>query len=121
MFLLDKYVFTGIVDITQNILQNYFFYDTECINNFFDDFVDCMADEYRQCYESMDQQLRTELKLSRDRRKHFTSYFVTWHLHDLLVNNLHFSKLELDMFENILPKFTGANHAKQQGYQRESY
>lgn len=115
MFLLDKYVFTGIVDITQDILKNYFFYDNESLNNFFDDFVNCMANEYTIFHQNVDFDFKRQLRFDLNTRRHFTSYFVSWHLHDLLVNNLHFTDMELDLFENILPKFVGVYDVKQQG------
>jgi hypothetical protein len=121
MLLLDNTIFKGIVRITQDILRFKFFYDAESLNKFFEDFTQYIANEYCAFEEYSDIEFKNLLRFDAARRRYFTSYFVCFHLHDLLVNNLHFSEMELDHFENLLPKCVGGYHVKQQGSQRTNH
>jgi hypothetical protein len=116
MFLLDREISEGIYKITVDILKNYFFYDTASLTRFADIFVNYISHQYVEFDKSTDRAYKLQLKNDSYDRKYFTSYFLSFHLHDILVDKLHFSELELDCFENILPKFMGeSKHAKQTG------
>jgi|SRR3954466_16033691 hypothetical protein len=118
MLLLDKRVFTGIYDITTMILRDNFFYEPEALVNFMHTYTDTLANEYCLFEDNTDREFIRKLKTDLEGRKLFTSYFMSFHLHDALVNQLHFSDEELSLFESILPKFVGVYNAKQQGNQR---
>lgn len=114
MFLLDKDMFTGILRVTTIILQDYFYYSNECLAKFFDEFVEVIADDYVQFYSNATDKLKHELKYHPLKRKYFTSYFVSYHLHEVLAAKLHFTEMELQAFENLIPKYTGVHkHDKQ--------
>lgn len=116
MFLLDREVSEGIYKITVDILKNYFFYDLDSLERFADIYVDYISHQYIEFDKTTDKSYKLQLKYDLYDRKYFTSYFLSYHLHDILVDKMHFSDLELDCFENILPKFMGeSKHAKQTG------
>jgi hypothetical protein len=121
LILLDKRVFKGILEITTDILKNNFFYDLETLEHFFNIFTCKMANEYCAFEDNSDEEFKRRLRHDLMCRKYFTSYFVSYHLHDILVQDFHFSDFELDLFENILPKFTGVYNAKPQGNQRTNH
>jgi hypothetical protein len=121
LILLDKRIFTGIFEITTDILKNNFFYDLESLADFHKVFTMTLANEYCAFEDNSDAEFKQRLRFDLKCRQLFTSYFVSYHLHDILVHNLHFSEKELDLFENILPKFVGVYDAKQQGFKRENY
>lgn len=121
MILLDKQIFKGVIEITLNILKNNFFYDNETLGYFTDTYTQTLANEYCLFEDNSDEEFLRKLRFDLLGRKYFTSYFMSYHLHDTLVNELHFTEKELDLFENILPKFVGVYDAKQQGNQRTHY
>lgn len=121
MFLLDREVSEGIYKITVDILQNYFFYDVESLVRFSDIFVQYIADQYVEFDRSVDQAYKMQLRYDVTNRKYFTSYFLSAHIHDILVDKLHFSEQELDCFENILPKFVGESNDVKQTGKRANY
>jgi hypothetical protein len=103
MFLLDREVTEGIYGLTMKILQRYFFYDKETLDRFADEFVDTIAYEYRIMNMSLHPEDRWELEANLLTRKYFTTYFVSYNLHDILVEKFFFTELELDCFENLIP------------------
>jgi hypothetical protein len=107
MVLLDKDILKGILQITCNILKNNFFYDEFSLKRFLDIFQEVMIEEYHAFEQYTEVDFIMELEHCLLTRKYFTSYFTSSNLHDILVEDLHFSELELDCFENILPKYTG--------------
>jgi hypothetical protein len=121
LILLDKRVFTGILEITTDILKNNFFYDFDTLSHFHNVFTYKMANEYCAFEDNIDQDFKRRLRHDLMCRKYFTSYFVSYHLHDILVQEFHFSDKELDLFENILPKFIGVYDVKHQGNQRTNH
>jgi hypothetical protein len=121
MILLDKQIFCGILDITTDILQNNFFYDKESIEDFYEVFQNTMANEYVLFESHTDFDFKQRLRFDLMCRKQFTTYFVSYYLHDILVHDLHFSEMELDLFENILPKFVGVKYVKPQGDKRTNH
>lgn len=121
MFFLDQEIFKGIMRITSNILVKYFYYDKEALARFYDYFGDTMQDEYVLWEETADKEYKRDLRHDPILRKHFTSYFVSYHLHDVLVQNLYFTEVELDCFENILPKYTGEIDDTKQSSKRARY
>jgi hypothetical protein len=99
-----------------DILKDYFFYDTCSLVRFSNIFVKYMADQYIEFEKTADKEYKDQLRYNLNNRKYFTSYFLSFHLHDIFVEKMHFSDLELDCFENILPKFVGeSNHVEQTG------
>jgi hypothetical protein len=121
MFLLDSGIFEGILRISTNILQRYFFYDEDSLGRFLNCFEETMKDEYYYFEETIDESFKFELQMSKEKRMHFTSYFVSYYLHDVLVYDLHFTEMELDCFENILPKYIGANDDIKQSNKRANH
>jgi hypothetical protein len=111
MDLLDKTMFKAILRITCTILEDNFFYDKMALKRFLDNFHEVMENEYLLLESSVDKDFRLCMKYDLCAKKHFTSYFLSFHLHDILVERLFFSDLELQMFENILPKFVGVQDA----------
>jgi len=121
MFLLDVGIFKGILQISTNILKQYFFYDEECLGRFLNCFEETMKEEYYFFEDNVDPSFKWELTHSKSKREHFTSYFVSYFLHDVLVLDLHFTEMELDCFENILPKYIGVDDDIKQGNKRAHY
>ena len=118
---MDKRIFTGIFELTTNILKNHFFYDTESIRSFQDEYTMKIANEYCLFEQQTDEDFIRRLKSDLMGRKYFTSYFMSYHLHDILVENLHFTEQELDLFENLLPKIVGEQNVKYKGHERTNY
>ena len=121
MILLDKQIFKGIFETTKSILKNNFFYDPESLAAFCDVFTMKMVDEYCLFEQQADIEFKQKLKYDQYEKRMFTRMFMSFYLYELLVQYLHFSEPELDMFENILPKFAGVNHVKYESDERASY
>lgn len=105
-----------IIRITCSILQKNFFYDNDDIRRFLDYYQDRLAWEYQKLDDVADADFRADME-DYDTKRYFTSYFASYHLHDTLVEDCYFSPEELDLFENILPKYTGE---KEHGHKSES-
>jgi hypothetical protein len=121
LILLDKRIFKGIFEITTDILKNNFYYDFETLADFHELFTKTIASQYCVFEDNSDDEFKRWLRFDLRSRQLFTSYFISYHLHEILVKNLHFSEKELDLFENILPKFVGVYDVKQQGNQRTNH
>jgi hypothetical protein len=107
--LIDFKLLENVMKVTCLILQNNFFYSEGCLALFLNDFQDRLEFHYHKLEDQADNCFRIQMKNDRIARKNFTAYFVSYHLHDTLVEDCHFSEIELDLFENILPKYTGVH------------
>lgn len=107
MLLLDREMYKGILRISTSILKTYFFYDDECLERFWACFGDTIEEEYLYFDENADYGFKVQLQYDLKLRRDWTCYFVSFHLHDILMDQLHFTELELDCFENLLPNTTG--------------
>jgi hypothetical protein len=105
---LDENVVKGILRITCSILRDNFFYSEEALGRFLDIFADLVSEEVEYCACYMDEGYQLRLKYDKQERKEFTCYFITCQVHDILVDFLYFSDLELDAFQDFLPRYTGA-------------
>jgi hypothetical protein len=122
MRLLDTDLCQSILHVTTRILREYFFYDSECLGRFIDSFIEKIKAEYSRFECAAHQEMMLFLKFDVVAREHFTSYFVSYHLHDLLVDDFCFTEIELNMFDNILPKFVGVQDAyAEQRHKRAHY
>ena len=122
MRLLDSQIYKGILNITAKILRDYFFYDGDALSKFIDLFTEKMRTEYLRLEKTAPHSMICFLKHDPRGRKYFTSYFVSYHLHDVLVDDFHFENEELMMFDNILPKFVGVQDAyAEQRHKRAHY
>ena len=107
--LLDLDLMKSILNVTVTILHENFFYDEECLMTFVDKLEDLTVNKYKLFAENLEQEYINELKYNSLTKMYFTSYFMSCNLQDVLVNNFYFSDTELNAFESILPKYTGAN------------
>lgn len=121
MVLLDRLIYKGILRITTRILQNNFFYDEGSLARFLQIFDATMKEEYLQFDLAADSKFKWQLKIDKYLRHDFTSWFVSYHLHDILVDDLFFTEEELDAFENILPKYQGVQNDSKQINKRAQY
>jgi hypothetical protein len=120
--LIDFKLLESVMKITCLILQNNFFYDEGSLARFLTNYHERVETEYHKLEDHADDHFRSQMLCDRVARKHFTAYFASYHLHDTLVEDCHFSEIELDLFENILPKYTGANNDDlKQSKQRTNY
>lgn len=107
MRLLDIEVCQDILCVTAQILREYFLYSQELLGKFIDVFISKMKAEHAKLERAAYPEIIDFLRYNLINRKDFTSYFVSYHLHDVLVDDFFFSEEELQMFDNILPKFIG--------------
>jgi sulfatase maturation enzyme AslB (radical SAM superfamily) len=107
--LVDEGLLEGITRVTCSILQNSFFYSTEAIKRFLDAYFDRFLAEYIKFEETVDDDTCKNLLEDKLSRKHFTSYFASYQLHETLTLDCHFDEFELRLFENLLPRYTGGN------------
>ena len=107
MCLLDKEIFSEILKITCCILKHNFFYDDYCLRRFINKFMRVMEVEYSLFIHAADLELKTFLKYNDKARGSFTGDFLSYHLHFILVDYMHFSDQELNQFDNILSKIVG--------------
>lgn len=121
LLVLDREILQDIMTVTCTILQNNFFYSEPVLSRFVDTMADVLGDEMEALDEWIDQDFKMTMKYDRLARKEFTCYFVSDHLHDVLVYDMHFSDQELDAFENILPKYTGVTDDTKQRSERARY
>ena len=122
MRLLDIDLCQNILHITTRILREYFFYSPESLGRFIDAFIEKIREEYSRLENAAHREMTFFLKYDPVGKAHFTSYFVSYHLHDVLVDDFFFSENELQMFDNILPKFIGVQDAyAEQRHKRAHY
>lgn len=107
--LLDRRIFKEILLITCAIFENNFFYDKASIERFLKIFTKVIKKECEIFDECMDENLRLRLKYDYDACKEFTAYFVSVHLREIMIEHLNFSEMELQAFENVLPKYSEAS------------
>lgn len=119
---LDTEICQGILQVTTRILREYFFYDSECLGRFIDAFIAKIKEEYSRLKLAAHQEMIDFLAYDPLGKKQFTSYFVSYHLHDVLVDDFNFTDEELQMFDNILPKFIGVQDVyAEQRHKRAHY
>lgn len=106
--LIDFKLTENIMRVTCLILQNNFFYGEESLARFLSNFHARLEADYHKIDKNADEQFKKQMNTDRIARKDFTAYFASYHLHDCLVEDCFFSDVELSLFENILPKYTGA-------------
>jgi hypothetical protein len=121
LLVLDREILHNIMTVTCSILQNNFYYCEDVLIRFVETFADVLEDEMEALDEWIDRDFKMTMKYDGLARKEFTCYFVSAHLHDVLVYDLHFTDQELDAFENILPKYTGVTDDTKQRSQRAHY
>jgi hypothetical protein len=121
LLVLDREILHNIISVSCSILQNNFYYSEEVLSRFVDTLGDILGDEMEALDEWLDQDFKMSMKYDILARKEFTCYFVSSHLHDVMVYDLHFSEQELDAFENILPKYTGVADDTRPRSERASY
>jgi hypothetical protein len=107
--LLDRQIFKEILLITCAIFKNNFFYDKESIERFLKIFTEIIKGECEIFDRFADENIRLRLKYDHDARKEFTAYFVSIHLREIMIEHLNFSEMELQAFENVLPKYSEAS------------
>jgi hypothetical protein len=105
--LLDLEHLKRITVITCTILRDNFFYDKEALARFLKRFYERVKDEYHEFEDLADEGFKTELRYDYIIRLYFTSYFASSLLHESLTKDCFFTQNELELFENILPKYTG--------------
>jgi hypothetical protein len=122
MYILDFQATKTILQVTCNILEKNFFYDTDAIGRFLNIFSREVGEELERFMEHAYVETLDEISSSRKTRQYFTIYFVSANLRYILTNHLHFTEQEIYAFENFLPQYTGERHGKQQPkYQRTDY
>lgn len=104
--LLNKGILQDIMMVTCSILQNNFFYDQDSLARFIDIFTDELEFEYACFQDEANHEMKLRLKHDKKARNSFTTYFVSAHLRDILIDYLHFTEMELEAFDNILPKYS---------------
>jgi hypothetical protein len=120
MLLIDYQVYHEIFKLTAKILRDNFFYSNEVLSRFIEMFNKTIEAEYEILEQTAADDFRKEMKSDQLMRFQFTSYFVSVHLQNVLVDEFHFSDMELDAFDNILPKLIGANSDVKQSNERKS-
>jgi hypothetical protein len=115
LLLLDDEIFKSILRMTTNILKNNFFYSDGALKRFFNCFNDLMQEEYSLFEIEVEDSFRFQLKTCDAIKKDFTCYFVSFYLHDVLMYDLHFTEMELEQFQNLLPSFIGDKQNEQTG------
>lgn len=101
---LDQAIIKEILMLTCDILHNKFYYDKDALARFLEKIERKIVHDYKGFADYADQETLTELKYSFLARKYFTCYFVSANLHDVMVEQLHFTEQELNAFEAFLPK-----------------
>ena len=119
MAIFDAVIMKQILQVTCMILERYFFYDSDSVKRFLDEFTDDTIVELDNFGMFAEPHVLEELHNSDKARLYFTCYFVSAQLRFILINKLHFTEAELRAFENFLPEYTGENNGKQQTSKRE--
>lgn len=107
MTILETDVMKGILLVTTSILRQNFFYEDEILSKFLCGFTAEIQQELSRFQASAEFGVLDELHNNRKARLYFTCYFISAHLRDFFLHELHFSEQELIAFENLLPKYTG--------------
>lgn len=105
--LLERDVLRDILTVTCSILQNNFFYDEDSLGRFLDIFTNEMEYDFACFNEKADDDFRLRLKYDRKARALFTTYFTSMNLRETLIDFFYFSEMELEAFDNLLPKYSG--------------
>ena len=114
MYIIDFAATKMILQVTCDILEKKFFYDSDALSRFLDTFSFVMGEETEAFIQYTEPEILDEICSSRKTRMYFTIYFVSANLRHILLHDLHFTEQEIIAFENFLPKYTGERHGKQQ-------
>ena len=119
MHILDLQATKTILQVSCDILEKKFYYDSDALSRFLNIFSHEVGEELQRFMEHAYDETLDEICSSRKTRMYFTIYFVSANLRFILKSHLHFTEQEIYAFENFLPKYTGERHGKQQPkYQR---
>jgi hypothetical protein len=111
----DRTITRQILGLTCDILREKFFYDNDALKNFLHIITGVLGEELEFFEENAREDVLDELYRDKVVRLYFTCYFVSAHLREVFIHDLHFTEQELKAFEAFLPKYTGeANYEKQQ-------
>ena len=126
MAILDNTLTKEILLVTCSILKKNFFYEDTSLVKFLDNITVDLIRELDYLETHADQNILDKLHHDSATRLYFTCYFVSSHIHNIFINDLHFSEQELQAFESILPKYTGENCyedrlKQQQRFKRANY
>jgi hypothetical protein len=115
MLIIDKKALKQMLEVSCSILAKNFFYEAATIKAFLNKFSNHVGGKLELFELTADQEILDELRHDETARLYFTCYFVSAHLRDLFLTELHFTEQELRAFEGFLPKYIGeANYEKQQ-------
>jgi hypothetical protein len=114
-------VMKQILSVTCDILRTNFFYEEESLGRFLDLMSDVLGEELDFFQYNAEPAVLEELYCDSEARLYFTCYFVSAHLREVFIHDLHFTEQELHAFESILPKYTGVYHEKQQSKHKRAY
>ena len=122
MHILDLQATKTILQVSCDILEKKFYYDSDALTRFLNIFSAEVGEELERFMEYAFEETLDEICSSRKTRRYFTIYFVSANLRHILTNHLHFTEQEIYAFENFLPAYTGERHGKQQPkYQGTDY
>lgn len=121
MAIFDLTVTKEILRVTCQILKQNFFYSDEVIGDFLECFTEVTGKELDNFEYFADPKVLDELHRDSLSRMHFTCYFISAHLREILIHRFNFSEQELYAFENILPKYTGERRHEKPKRERTHY
>lgn len=122
MAIFEPTVTKEILGVTCNILRKNFYYDDSDMVRFVRIFTERISRELSNFEVLGSPAVIRELRSDSVARLYFTCYFVSAHLRDIFIHDMHFSEQELSAFDSILPKYAGENHFEnKQGYKRAHY
>jgi hypothetical protein len=114
LLILDLSATKTILQVTCDILEKKFFYDTDAISRFLNTFSKVVGEELETFMNHAYTETLDEITSSRLTRLYFTNYFISANLRNILKKHLYFTEQEICAFENFLPQYTGDRHGKQQ-------
>jgi hypothetical protein len=112
--IIDKTALKQILEVTCSILINKFFYEPETVIEDLNYLGDYLSEELEIFQAVADEDFILELENDKVVRLYFTCYFISTHLREFLIGELHFSEQELKAFENFLPKIGESRNEKHQ-------
>lgn len=107
MAIFEPTVVKEILKVTCDILHNNFFYDDSDLNWFLHTFTEEIGRELTNYEIFGDPDIIADLNTDPLARLHFTCYFVSFNLREIFIDKMHFSDQELEIFDSILPRYTG--------------
>jgi hypothetical protein len=119
--LLEREILRDILTVTCSILKNHFFYDTDSLKQFLEVFTNEMEYGCGRFGDQADEDILLRLKYDRKARALFTTYFASANLREILIDFFYFSEMELEAFDNLLPKYSGVADDIEPRNQRAHY